>query len=96
MQVIWKVLSAQALKYHGTLGHFCGLLGRLPKAKDPKKDFNTCRYIVFTVLQGHYIAAACKEMGIETPDSMPQNVFKNNNSQQVNNDSMFLPLLRLW
>ena len=47
-------------------GHFCGLLGRLPEAKDP-----ACRDILFTVIKGHYIAAACKEIGIEIPDSVP-------------------------
>ena len=59
---------------HGTLGYFCALLHRLPQGKDPKKDFNACRDILFTVLKGHYIAAACIEMGIESPDGIPQNL----------------------
>ena len=31
--------------------------------------FNACRDLLFTTVKGHYIAAACEEMGIDTPDS---------------------------
>ena len=68
------MLFCTSSRDHGTLGHFCGLLGRLPQDKDPKKDFNACRDVLFTILKGHYIAAACIEMGIETPNEIPQNV----------------------
>ena len=46
----------------------CSLLGRLPKAKVPRKDFNACIDILFTVLKGHYIAVACSVLGIKKMD----------------------------
>ena len=58
-------------KDHGTFWHLCSLLGRLPSVKDPKKDMNACTDILFTVLKGHYIAAACNELGIDNPNSLP-------------------------
>ena len=67
---------------HGTLGHFCALLGRLPQAKDPKKDFNACRDVLFTVLKGHYVAAACAELGVEKADQLPENTCKFAQMQQ--------------
>ena len=48
--------------------HFCSLLGRLPKATKPKKDFHACSDALFTIFKGHIIAAACKEMGLSGPD----------------------------
>ena len=68
------MLFSTSSRDHGTLGHFCALLGRLPQGKDPKKDFNACRDVLFTVLKGHYIAAACSELGIEKADRIPPNV----------------------
>ena len=59
---------------HGTLGHFFSVLGRLPRAKDPKKDFNACLDALFTVLKGHFVAAACSEMGISSPKETPQSL----------------------
>ncbi len=47
---------------------FC-LLGRLPKAKSPKKDLNACLDALITVYRGHIIAAACEELGIANPQS---------------------------
>ena len=51
------------------MGHLCSLLGRLPKAKIPKKDFYACSDALFTIFKGHIIAAACLEMGLPSPDS---------------------------
>lgn len=56
-------------KDHGTLWHLCSLLGRLSSVKDPKKDMNACTDVLFTVLKGHYVAAACNELGLENPNS---------------------------
>ena len=56
-------------KHQGTFWHLCSLLGRLPSVKDPKKDMNACTDVLFTVLKAHYVAAACKELGIESPNS---------------------------
>ena len=65
----WKVLfSLTSSRDHGTLSHFCALLGRLPRAKDP------CRDVLFTVLKGHYIAAAYEVLGIRSADEMPHNM----------------------
>ena len=71
LQVIWKTLFTTSSRDHGTLGHLCSLLGRLPKAKDPKKDFNACSDALFTILKGHFIAAACDILGIRKPDEEP-------------------------
>ena len=65
------MLFSTSSRDHGTLGNFCASLGRLPQGKDPKKDFNACRDVLFTVVKGHYIAAACSELGIEKPDGIP-------------------------
>lgn len=68
------MLFCTSSRDHGTLGYFCALLGRLPQESDPKKDFNACRDVLFAVLKGHFIATACIEMGIETPDELPENL----------------------
>ena len=60
-QIIWKKCYAASSRDHGTLGHFCSLLGRLPKVKKPKENMNACVDILFTVLKGHFIASACKK-----------------------------------
>ena len=36
----WKVLFTGSSRDHSTLGHLFSQLGRLPKAKAPKKDFH--------------------------------------------------------
>ena len=71
LQVIWKTLFTTSSRDHGPLGHLCSLLGRLPKAKDPKKDFNACSDALFTILKGHFIAAACDILDIRKPDEEP-------------------------
>ena len=52
-------------KDHGTFGYFCSMLGRFPNARNPKKDMNACMDVLFTVLKGHYVAYACKLLGIK-------------------------------
>ena len=52
----------------------CSLLGRLPQAKDPKKNFNACLDVLLTILKGHFIAAACFEMGISSPSEIPESL----------------------
>lgn len=59
---------------HGTLGHLCSLLGRLPKAKDPKKELNVCLEALLTILEGHFTAAACQILKIKHPDEEPQSL----------------------
>ena len=72
LQVIWKVLFSNSSRDHGTLGHFCSLLGRLPNAKVPRKDFNACLDALLTVLKGHFIAAACNDLGITNANEEPE------------------------
>ena len=55
----WKTLFVNSSRDNGTLGHFCSLLGRLPNAKNLKKDFNVCLNVLLTTVKGHFIAAAC-------------------------------------
>jgi hypothetical protein len=64
-------LFSNSSRDHGTLKYFCSLLCQLPKAKVPKKDFNACIDILFTILKCHYITPACSVLGI-TP-SLPMN-----------------------
>ena len=70
---MWKKCYAVSSRDHGTLGHFCSLLGRLPKAKKPKENMNACVDILFTVLKGYYIASACKKLGIANGNDIPPN-----------------------
>ena len=74
LQVIWKQLFAPSSRDHGTLSQFCSLLGRLPAAKDPKKDMNACTDILMTVLKGHYIAAASNMLGISSLEEIPKSL----------------------
>ena len=74
LQVIWKQLFAPSSRDHGTMSQFCSLLGRLPAAKDPKKDMNACTDILMTVLKGHYIAAASNMLGISSLDEIPKSL----------------------
>ena len=73
-QVIWKKQFKASSSDHGTFYHFCSLLGRLPKAKDPKKDMNACTDVLFTVLKGHYVACACSLLGIASPNDTPKHL----------------------
>lgn len=69
MQVIWRKYFTDSSSDHGTLGQFFALPRRLPVAKKPKKDMNACTDAIFTVLKGHHLAFACKELGIDNIDS---------------------------
>ena len=63
--------ASSSARDHGTVWHLCSLLGRLPSAKDPKKDMNACMDVLITVLKDHYVASACTLLGIDQPDSKP-------------------------
>ena len=62
------------MRDHGTLGHLCSLLGCLPQVKDPTKNFNVSLDVLLTILKGHFIAAACSEMGISSPSETPESL----------------------
>ena len=68
LEEIFKASSSD----HGTFGHLCTLLGRIPAAKVPKKDMNTCTDALFTVLKGHFVAYTCKLLGISDPNDTPK------------------------
>ena len=71
-QVIWKNLyHSKSSRDHSTLNHFGSRLGRLPAARDPKKDMTACTELLTTVLKGHYLLVACSILGIETYDDVP-------------------------
>ena len=55
--------------HHGSLSQMRSLLGRLPAAKDPKKDMNASTDFLMTVLREHYVAAACIILELEKADS---------------------------
>ena len=64
-QALRKRLIKGSSKDHGTFGYFCSLLGRLPKARQPKKDKNVCMDVLFTVLKGHYVAYAWEALRLQ-------------------------------
>ncbi len=43
----------------------------MPNANNAKKDFNACSDVLFTILKGHFIAAACDVLGIQKPHEEP-------------------------
>ena len=49
--------------------HLFSVIGRLPKAKKPKAEFDACLDALMTVFTGYVVAAACQELGIDDPDS---------------------------
>ena len=64
---MWKCLFDKGSRDHGTLGHLCSLLGRLPHANVPKNDLHACLDALLTVFKGHAVATACEILGIEHP-----------------------------
>ena len=65
---MWKDLFSGSSRDHGTLGHLCCQLGRLPQAKVPKKDLHASLDALHTIFKGHIVAAACSELGLESSD----------------------------
>ena len=58
------------------MGHLFSLLGRLPKAKNPKKELNACFDALMTMLEAHYTAAACQILEIDNPEEEPASLSK--------------------
>lgn len=67
--MIWKNLFLNKTRDHGTLCHLFSVIGRLPKAKKPKEEFNACIDALMAVYSGYVVAAACQELEIDDPDS---------------------------
>ena len=67
--MIWKNLYLNKTRDHGTLCHLFSVIGRLPRAKKPKEDFNASLDALMAVFSGYVVAAACQELGIDHPDS---------------------------
>ena len=66
---MWKTYRADSSSDQGTLAQLLTLIKRTPAANNPQKDMNACTDALFTVLKGHILAYACKELGIESLDS---------------------------
>ncbi len=45
-----------------------GRIGRLRDTNDPKKNLHECLDSLLAIFKGHLVAAACKEMGISSPE----------------------------
>ena len=69
IQVIWRLFFSTSSRDHGTLGQLLCQIGRLPKAKKPKKDLHACLDALMTVFKGHTIAVACSILELESPDA---------------------------
>ena len=77
LSVLWKRLHKNSHRDHGTFGHLCSTLNRFYSSKDPKKDMNLCSDSVFIALKGHYVACACKILGIAKPTDTPSHLSLN-------------------
>ena len=69
---------------HGTLGYFQSLLNRY-NVKDPKKEVDACIDFLLTVVKGHFLACACKILGITSLNSrvaLPPHIYKATIDQQ--------------
>ena len=91
-QLIWKELYKKKSRDHGTLGHIFSLLGRLPKANDPKKDMHACLDVLMTIMKGYIIATACKELGLKDMDSILSIISQLKMGGEVKNHSFIMDL----
>ena len=71
IQVWWKAQYGTSSGDHGTLAFFRSRLNRIAVTKDPKKDVNACMDFIYTVVKGHYVACACRVLGISSVDEPP-------------------------
>ncbi len=70
---MWKDLFKISSVDFATLSHLFLRIGRLPQAKDPKKDMHASFDALMTIFKSHFITAACIEVGISSMDSdLPQ------------------------
>ena len=57
----------------GTLTNLLERIGRLHDAREPKKNLHACLDGLLAIFKGHIVAAACKELGISSPqDDLPE------------------------
>ncbi len=84
LQVIWKTLYSHSSRDHGTLGYFQSLLNRY-SVKNPKKEVDASIDFLLTVVKGHFLACACKILGITSLNSrvaLPPQIYKATIDQQ--------------
>lgn len=82
--MIWKTLYSHSTRDHGTLGYFQSLLNRY-NVKNPKKEVDASIDFFLTVVKGHFLACACKILGITSLDSrvaLPPQIYKATIDQQ--------------
>jgi len=78
-------LFGKTSKDHGSLGYFKCLLNRRAIKKDPKKDVNASLDFFITVVKGHFLAAACRILGIkklDAPLKLPPGILRYNSANQ--------------
>ena len=71
LQMMWKVLYGKSASDHGTLAFFRSYLRRIPVTADPKKDINACVDLIYTVMKGHILAAACEVLKVTQLEDSP-------------------------
>lgn len=69
-----KFYNSKSSCDHCTFHHFASLLGRLPAAKDSKKDMTACTDFLMAVSKGHYLSVACSILGIKKCTDVPPNI----------------------
>lgn len=70
-QMMWKTLYGKSAGDHGTLAFFRSQLRRIPVTADAKKDLNACVDLIYTVMKGHILAAACEILKVTSLEDSP-------------------------
>lgn len=86
IKVAWKNLYGRSVKDHGTLGYFRSLLNRNTVTADVKKAVDDTLDFFETVTKGHFIAAACKNLGISSPNDkfvVPDGILKGSEQDKI-------------
>ena len=67
--------SPASARDRGTLYQLRTLLDRRNVVSDPERNFNACHDFLETVVDGHILAAACKVLGVSSPQEISKSHF---------------------
>ena len=83
---MWKKLYGQSARDHGSLGFFRSLLNRNTVTADVKKAVDDTLDFFEAVTKGHFLAAACRILGINSLNDkvqLPDGILKADTNQQL-------------
>lgn len=69
--MMWNTLYGKSAGDHGTLAFFRSKLRRISVTAYPKNDINACVDLIYTVMKGHILAAACDILKVSGLDGVP-------------------------